>query len=295
MWHLYTITRTGIVILLCFLVVGCDKYSKEQRREIDAVKDRISNNRASIDRDDGEGTALEFALANGYMDLAEWLLERHAGVNAIDHDEGTAIHRAVIEDHTPKLTKLNFLLDHGARVDARRKGVETPLHLAVFLGRLDVVNLLLDHGADIRARSRYGQTPIHLACFPQGYPEIVNQLLARGAEINERQNDRATPLHLAAMTRNAAIVKLLLERGADLRLADSRGATALHYAAQAGNHEAVSLLLAHGADANARDFDDHTPLWWAVNQPAVTAAQDYSGPVDTQEAAALLRSHEGRE
>jgi ankyrin repeat protein len=283
------------LVFLCLFVSGCHEYSKEQQQEIDSIKRRVSENPTSIDRDDGQGTPLEMATLNGYLDLAEWLVSHQANVNALDHEEGTVLHRAVIEDQSPHLKMLRFLLSNGANVDARRKGIETPLHIAVYLGRSDVVSLLLEHGAEVHARGNFGQTPMHLASFPQGYPEIVEILLAHGSSIDERQNNRATPLHLASMGHNVSIVALLLERGANFHLADATGATALHYAAQSGNHEAVSLLLDHGADANARDFDNHTPLWLAINQPAITAGPGFSGNVDTREAANLLRTHGGQE
>ena len=289
------ILRAFTLMVVCAFLCGCQQYSKEQQREIDEIKQRVLNNPGLIDQDDGYGTPLETAVLNGYLDLAEWLVSHHASVNALDHEDGTVLHRAVIDDQSPKLEMLRFLLKNGASVDARRKGVETPLHLAVFLGRANVVNVLLAHGADIHARGNFGQRPIHLAAFPQGYPEIITILLAHGASINERQDNRATPLHQAAMIRNMEVVRLLLEKGADVRLADANGATALHYAAQSGNGEAASLLLDHGADANALDFDNHTPLWLALHQPAITAGPGYSGKVDTSAAAESLRAHGGRE
>jgi ankyrin repeat protein len=295
MRRLQAISQALALSLICSIFPGCQEYSKEQQREIDAIKQEILDHPTSIDQDDGQGTPLEIATLNGYLDLAQWLVSHDASVNAIDHEEGTALHWAVIVDHNPDLKMLRFLLSKGAQVDARRKGTETPLHVAVSLGRSDVVNVLLDHGADIRARGNFGRTPMHLASCPQGYPEIITNLLARGANINERDNHRTTPLHLAVMGHNPAVVALLLNRGADAGLADANGATPLHYAARSGNGEAVSLLLDHGADANARDFDDHTPLWLALYRPAITAGTGFSGKVDTSAAADLLREHGGRE
>jgi ankyrin repeat protein len=287
--------RALTLYLVCSPLLGCQEHSKEQQREIDAIKKQVLENPGSIDRDGDQGTPLEIATLNGYLDLAEWLVSRHANVNARDRKDGTVLHRAVVEDHSPDLKMLRFLLSNGASVDARRQGIDTPLHIAVFLGRADVVNILLARGADVHARGNWGQTPMHLASFPQGYPEIVNILLTHGADINERQNNRATPLHLAAMGRNLEIVKLLLNKGADVRLADADGATALHYAAQSGNGEAVSLLIDYGADPNALDFEEHTPLWLALHRPAITAGPGYSGRVDTAAAAGLLRARGGRD
>src|SRR5262245_24418354 len=281
--------------LACSLLWSCQQHSKEQQREIDAIKRQVLENPESIDRDSGQGTPLEVATLNGYLDLAEWLVDHHANVNALDREDGTVLHRAVLDDQSPELKMLRFLLSKGANVNGRRKGVETPLHIAVFLGRLNVVDLLLAHGADVRARGNCGQTAMHLASFPQGFPEIINILLTHGADINARQNNRATPLHLAAMGHNIEVVSLLLIKGADVRLADSTGATPLHYAAQSGHGEAVALLLDHGADPNVVDYEAHTPLWLALNRPAITAGPGYSGNVDTSSAVNSLRVHDGHE
>lgn len=289
------VLRGLLLSQVCLQLWGCQEYSKEQQREIDAIKTQVLQNPGSIDQDTGEGTPLEFAALNGYLDLAEWLVSRHASVNALDRRDETVLHRAVVDDHSPDLRMLRFLLSNGANVDARRAGIETPLHIAVFLGRADVVNVLLAHGADVHARGNFGQTSMHLASFPQGYPEIITILLTHGANINERQNNRATPLHLAAMGHNPEVIKLLLNKGADVRLADANGATALHYAAQSGNGEAVSLLIDHGADPNALDFEGRTPLWLALHRPAITAGPVYSGKVDTAAAADLLRAHGGHD
>jgi ankyrin repeat protein len=147
----------AILRILAFCLVGsllwgCQGHSKEQQGEIDAIKRQVLENPESIDRDSGQGTPLEVATLNGYLDLAEWLVIHHANVNALDHEDGTVLHRAVVDDQNPDLKMLRFLLSKGANVNGRRKGVETPLHIAVFLGRSNVVELLLAHGADVSER-----------------------------------------------------------------------------------------------------------------------------------------------
>src|SRR5262245_66654868 len=82
MLHL-VILRPLAVVLVCLLLWSCQQHSKEQQREIDAIKRQVLENPESIDRDSGQGTPLEVATLNGYLDLAEWLVEYHTNVNLL--------------------------------------------------------------------------------------------------------------------------------------------------------------------------------------------------------------------
>jgi ankyrin repeat protein len=111
----------GLLLSLVCLLWSCQEYSKEQQREIDAVKKQVLENPGSIDQDNGEGTPLEIATLNGYLDLAEWLVSHHANVNVLDRKDETVLHRAVVDDHTPDLKMLRFLLSKGASVEAESR------------------------------------------------------------------------------------------------------------------------------------------------------------------------------
>ena len=67
--------------------------SKEQLREIAGIKQRVLDHPASANVDDGSGTPLDVAVINNYLELAEWLFEHHADVNARDGKGETALHR----------------------------------------------------------------------------------------------------------------------------------------------------------------------------------------------------------
>jgi len=56
-----------------------------------------------------------------------------------------------------------FLLDHGAPVDARTADGWTPLHSATYWGQADVMAKLISRGADVNSRTEGLQTPLHLA------------------------------------------------------------------------------------------------------------------------------------
>jgi len=152
------------------------------------------------------------------------------------------------------------------RVDPNVKDVfgRTPLHLAVMVGRRDVVELLLSRGADPNARDAAGQTPLHWA-VGEGHVDIVELLLERGADPNAKDYAGNTPLHIAAMAKyfsdvaevmfevapkilspvpydRTDVVRLLLEYGADPALENEYGLTPLKLAIKEDNEEVAEII-----------------------------------------------------
>jgi ankyrin repeat protein len=284
-----------MVFVALGLAVGCTTRSKEQLREIAEIERRVEQNPASINVDDGNGTPLDVAVINNYLELADWLVDHHADVNAHDNQGETALHRAVIYDRAPNHKMIRFLLRNGANVNATRNYGETPLHAAAFLGLKEVAGILLEHGAEANTRAGRGETPLHLASSPTGYPELVELLLRHGADIEARQNNGATALHQAALIGNVKVVELLLKKGANPAATNQVGDTPLHYAAVFGQAQVAELLLAHRAGINALNSEGHTPLWQALHAPAIKSSATTSGPVDTTSVVDVLRRHGGTE
>ena len=114
------------------------------------------------------------------------------------------------------------------------------------------------------AVARDGYSPLGLASFFKR-PDVVRVLLERGAKPSVPSRDQGfTPLHSAVATdageATAEIVRLLLEAGADPNLKSNEGGTPLHSAAYTGDLEIAELLLAYGADPNATGPKSQTPL-----------------------------------
>lgn len=128
-------------------------------------------------------------------------------------------------------------------VDAVARDGYSPLGLASFFKRTDVVKALLERGAKPSVASRdQGFTPLHSAVA----------------------NDAGSTIH--------EIVRLLLDGGADPNAKSREGTTPLHSAAFTGDLEIAELLLAHGADPNAADPKGHTPLDVARDRKNVEVA-----------------------
>ena len=125
---------------------------------------------------------------------------------------------------------------------------DTPLHMAVATGCLDIVNILLaQEGVDVAPRNNAGDTPLHTA-IATGRLDIVNILLAQeGVDVAARNNAGNTPLHVAAYRNNYFAVMALVNGGAPLGILNEKGLSALSCAAQQKSEAAVFLLLCNGA------------------------------------------------
>jgi ankyrin repeat protein len=208
------------------------------------------------------GFPLDAALCRNKFPVAELLLKHGCRVDVRDTINQTALHKTIGRHDKVTIDQVQFLLDHGAGVNAQRDDLWTPLHLALQFGELNVARMLLDHQADVNAQNADGQAPLHLLSATQDEEiglDLARLLLQRGANVNERDKDNATPLHLASYYKNHEIVRVLLDHGADTTMENDRGESPLQLIIR-GNVNAQGdgidvtrlLLLAHSADAYAR-------------------------------------------
>jgi ankyrin repeat protein len=141
----------------------------------------------------------------------------------------------------------------GTLVDADRSLVDavandgyTPLGLAAFFKRRDVVKALLDRGAKPSTPSRdQGFTPLHSAVATDAAwveRDIVRLLLDAGADPNAKSREGGTPLHTAAFTGDVEIAEMLLAYGADPNATDPKSRTPLDIARERRSVEVAALL-----------------------------------------------------
>ena len=130
----------------------------------------------------------------------------------------------------------------------------TPLGLAAFFKRGDVVKTLLERGADPSLPSRdQGFAPLHSAVATDAAGserDIVRLLLEAGADPNAKSREGGTPLHSAAFTGDLDIAEMLLAYGADPNATDPKSLTPLDIARDRRNVEVAALL--HRAVANRK-------------------------------------------
>ncbi|XP_064089251.1 poly [ADP-ribose] polymerase tankyrase-like [Macrobrachium nipponense] len=89
-----------------------------------------------------------------------------------------------------------YLLENGADVNAQDKGGLIPLHNASSYGHLDIAALLIRFQTAVNATDRWGFTPLHEAA-QKGRTQLCALLLAHGADPYLKNQEGQTPLHLA--------------------------------------------------------------------------------------------------
>lgn len=89
-----------------------------------------------------------------------------------------------------------YLLENGADVNAQDKGGLIPLHNASSYGHLDIAALLIKHNTVVNATDKWGFTPLHEAA-QKGRTQLCALLLAHGADPYMKNQELQTPIELA--------------------------------------------------------------------------------------------------
>ena len=79
----------------------------------------------------------------------------------------------------------------------KRKGEETYLHFAAFLGHVEAIKVLLGNGSDVNAVNKIEETALHVAAY-FGNVDVMKVLIQNGADANAVDRWELTALHWAA-------------------------------------------------------------------------------------------------
>ncbi|MGI8922853.1 MAG: ankyrin repeat domain-containing protein [Fimbriimonadales bacterium] len=168
-----------------------------------------------------EGGPLHAMHYKGDADMATYLIHHGARTEAVDGSGQTPLYKGMA-------TLRHYRNDDGfaraGRNDAVIKALirggcdplnpgpakATPLHIAAFLGRTDLVELMLQHAPYREVRNGDVQTPLHVAALTGSNAEMVRLLLSAGADPNVLDAYGERPLEIALRKNYLELVSVLL-------------------------------------------------------------------------------------
>lgn len=165
---------------------------------------------------------LLFCASRGDLTTLESLYaQHHPDLNLTDYDGRTCLHVASGLGH---MKVVEFLIAHGANVNARDRFGGTPRDDAVRHGQEAITTYLLEKGATHPAEAF--ELELIYACS-KGNVDQVTRLLRNKINPNCCDYDGRSPLHLAVAIKSSTLVNMLLEFGADPLVKDRFGGTPL--------------------------------------------------------------------
>lgn len=146
-----------------------------------------------------------------------------------------------------------ILKKHPDFVNRKNKFGITPLHLAIYYGRLNIVKMLVEKGAD---KNKFVQT----TCW---FKFLNIPIYGDVIEVHRENNLAGSPLGLSILRNETEISKFLMDSGASLVI-DDHYSNPLFFLGGADNFELVKYLISKGCDVNTRDSIGKTPVQQAA-------------------------------
>jgi ankyrin repeat protein len=188
--------------------------------------------------------AFQRAIKAGHPEVVRSFCEMLAqSSNALDILEQHNLHIAAEKGDLMALDAIMLLQSTAAAINSRDVFGRTPLCLAAFTGKLEVVEKLVNAKGDPRMRDGSTRNSLHFACA-SGRADVVHFLLRWGVSPNDDTPVQLPPLHIAAAAGSREICKLLLEYNAFTD--DHNGRSAEDVALQNGHLEIAAMIRSAG-------------------------------------------------
>ncbi|CAN0151208.1 unnamed protein product, partial [Laminaria digitata] len=238
---------------------------------------------------DVEGQTVLHSIAH-HPSLVDLLLCAGADIEARTVQDVTPLHLAAelkSGDAATILLRWGAATDALDALEALDNAGNSPLHIAVKRGNLATTRALLAAGADATLLGGDKMmSPLQLAAF-HGRVEVIRELAWHGVDLDDAGPYVycCTALHVAAYGFNLAsnttgVIDALVEAGASVssqKIVD--GTTPLHHAVEYVSPEGALALLRHGApvqpwELDSVEYDCEPPLHTAARQGGTNGAAE---------------------
>lgn len=198
-------------------------------------------------QDDFKRTPIFLAVLRNNLPMVKKLAKFGANLEVKDNLEYTILSKVMLKgssarkiSQNERLTMIKTLIKYGAKPTTYSRGV-LPIHIAIKEGRsLNIVKVLLTEDT-ANARDIFGWTPLHIAVWDNRRNVVELLIKYEHTDINQKDNEENTPLMLAASKGHVNIATLLFTNGADTNLKNVYGQTFFDLA----NLGEMKLLASH--------------------------------------------------
>ena len=193
------------------------------------------------------------------------MVEKKADINKLDLQKRSALSYAILQG---SVECAKFLVEAKSSLSQKDKNEQNAVHLVAQMGQVEVLETMLSvmNSLDLNVSDGQGYSALHLAIYHKK-KECVQMLLSLAekqpgsVKLAKSSQDGTTPLQIASFLGDVLTVeRLLLSNEAKVDQVDNRGLTALHYASLSNSLPCVELLLRHGALAKSTSVNGELPV-----------------------------------
>lgn len=124
-------------------------------------------------------------------------------LNIVGEHGETAMHIAAANGYEEVV---NYLLDHGARIDVIDHDCWQPIHAAACWGQDKIIEILVNHGADLDAVTKDGETPIDLT-EDEELQGMIIELKESGHKTKELKRSQSNSSRTLSVRRSSIVEK----------------------------------------------------------------------------------------
>lgn len=198
----------------------------------------------------------DFWKSNPSIEVISQKIQEGNDIAELNNNAFDAVVYALLENVDDSTTKF-LLTKEGNDINKITHDGRTYVFWAAYKGNIEMVQYLIDHGARMDIVDSHGYTPMNfVASTGQVDTNLFDLLLANGAKISDLDQNGADALLLSApYFKDFTTVDYLVSKGANPSIKDKDGNGFFNYAAKGGDLEFLQKLIRKGYDY--KTLNDH--------------------------------------